>query len=99
MQNGKVTFDTPQFKAAADFYISFYRDKLVPTASDFDQTQGFISGTAPMVISGPYLAAGIKTTAPQLDGKWNVALLPRNQAGTSFFAGSAIALSANSNHA
>jgi multiple sugar transport system substrate-binding protein len=98
LQNGKVTFDTPQFRAAADFYISFYRDKLVPTASDFDQTQGFISGTAPMVISGPYLAAGIKSTAPQLDGKWNVALLPRNQAGTSLFAGSNMGVWAKSKH-
>jgi multiple sugar transport system substrate-binding protein len=98
LQNGKVTFDTPQFRAAADFYISFYRDKLVPTSSDFDQTQGFISGTAPMVISGPYLAAGIKSTAPQLDGKWNVALLPRNQAGTSLFAGSNMGVWAKSKH-
>ncbi len=98
LQNGKVTFDTPQFKAAADFYISFYKDKLVPTASDFDQTQGFISGSAPMVISGPYLAAGIKSTAPQLDGKWGVAVLPRDQAGTSLFAGSNMGVWAKSKH-
>jgi multiple sugar transport system substrate-binding protein len=98
LQNGKVTFDTPQFKAAADFYISFYKDKLVPTASDFDQTQGFISGSAPMVISGPYLAAGIKSTAPQLDGKWNVAVLPKDQAGTSLFAGSNMGVWAKSKH-
>ena len=98
MQNGKVTFDTPQFKTAADFYISFYKDKLVPTASDFDQAQGFISGAAPMIISGPYLAASIKGTAPQLDGKWNVALLPRNQTGTSLFAGSNMGVWAKSKH-
>jgi multiple sugar transport system substrate-binding protein len=98
MQNGKVTFDTPQFRAAADFYISFYKDKLVPTASDFDQAQGFISGTAPMVISGPYLAAAIKGAAPQLDGKWNVALLPKDQAGTSLFAGSNMGVWAKSKH-
>jgi len=98
LQNGKVTFDTPQFKAAADFYIQFYKDKLVPTASDFDQTQGFISGTAPMVISGPYLAASIKGTAPQLDGKWNVALLPRDQTSTSLFAGSNMGIWKNSKH-
>jgi multiple sugar transport system substrate-binding protein len=98
MQNGKVTFDTPQFKAAADFYISFYKDKLVPTASDFDQTAGFVSGAAPMIISGPYLAASIKSAVPQLDGKWNVALLPRNQAGTSLFAGSNMGVWAKSKH-
>ena len=98
LQNGKVTFDTPAFKAAADFYISFYKDRLVPTASDFDQTQGFISGNAPMVISGPYLAAGIKSAAPQLDGKWNVALLPRDQTGTSLCAGSNMGIWAKSKH-
>lgn len=98
MQNGKVTFDTPQFKSAADFYISFYKDKLVPTASDFDQAAGFISGAAPMVISGPYLAASIKSAAPQLDGKWNVALLPRQQTNTSLFAGSNMGVWAKSKH-
>ncbi len=95
---GKVTFDTPQFRTAADFYLSFYKDRLVPTASDFDQVQGFVSGSAPMIISGPYLAASIKSVAPQLDGKWNVALLPRGQKGTSLFAGSNMGLWAKSKH-
>jgi multiple sugar transport system substrate-binding protein len=96
--NGKVTFDTPQFKAAADYYVNFYKDHLVPTASDFDQTQGFVSGSAPMIISGPYLAAGIKGVAPQLNGKWSVAPLPRNQAGTSLFAGSNMGVWTKSKH-
>jgi multiple sugar transport system substrate-binding protein len=96
--NGKVTFDTPQFKSAADFYLSFYKDKLVPTSSDFDQTQGFVSGAAPMIISGPYLAASIKGVAPQLNGKWNAALLPKNASGTSLFAGSNMGVWAKSKH-
>src|SRR5260370_10006804 len=98
MKNGKVTLPTTKFKAAAHFSISFYKATLVPTASDFDQAQGFISGTAPMVISGPYLAAAIKGTAPQLDGKWNVTTLPRNQKGTSLFAGSNMGIWAKSKH-
>jgi multiple sugar transport system substrate-binding protein len=93
-----VNFDTPHFKSAADFYISFYKEKLVPTASDFDQAQGFVSGAAPMLISGPYLSAAIKGVAPQLNGKWNVAMLPRNQAGTSLFAGSNMGVFAKSKH-
>lgn len=96
--NGKVTFDTPEFRTAADFYIRFYKDKLVPTASDFDQAQGFISGAAPMIISGPYLAASIKNVAPQLNGKWNVALLPKNVTGTSYYAGSNMGVFATSKH-
>src|SRR5260370_31967514 len=98
MQNGKVTFDTPQFKAAADFYISFYKDHLVPTASDFDQTQGFISGSAPMLISGPYLAAAISGAAPQLNGKWGVSMLPSDVNNTSLFAGSNMGIWKGSKH-
>ena len=96
--SGKVTFDTPEFRTAADFYISFYKDKLVPTASDFDQAQGFVSGAAPMIISGPYLAASIKSVAPQLSGKWGVALLPKKVAGTSYYAGSNMGVWATSKH-
>ncbi len=86
--NGKVTFNSAAFRAAVNFYTSFYKDKLVPTASDFDQTQGFISGAAPMLISGPYLAASINSEAPDLKGKWDVAPLPKDKDGTSLFAGS-----------
>ncbi|NJP35385.1 extracellular solute-binding protein [Micromonospora thermarum] len=86
--SGKINLNTPEFKRAADFYLSFYSDKLVPTASDFDQTQGFISGAAPMLISGPYLATAIKEQAPELAGKWAVAPLPSDKTGTALYAGS-----------
>ncbi len=90
--DGKISLDTPEFRKAVDLYTSFYEKDLVPTASDFDQTAGFISGAAPMLISGPYLAAGIKEGAPELDGKWAVATLPKDVAGTALFAGSNMAV-------
>ncbi len=86
--DGKVNLDTPAFRTAVDYYLSFYAQKLVPTASDFDQTAGFISGAAPMLISGPYLAAAVHGQAPELDGKWAVTTLPEKVTGTSLFAGS-----------
>lgn len=86
--DGEITFDTPEFREAVDFYTSFYEDGLVPTASDFDQTAGFISGAAPMLISGPYLANAVMDQAPELDGKWAVTTLPANVTGTALFAGS-----------
>lgn len=97
-RHGLVTFNTKAFKRAADFYISFYKSKLVPTASDFDQTQGFVSGAAPMVISGPYLAGAINGAAPELKGKWGVALLPKDKKGTSLFAGSNMGVWYKSKH-
>lgn len=90
--DGTISLDTPEFRKAVDLYTSFYEKNLVPTASDFDQTAGFISGAAPMLISGPYLAAGIKDQAPELDGKWAVATLPKDVAGTALFAGSNMAV-------
>jgi multiple sugar transport system substrate-binding protein len=86
--SGKVNLDTPEFQRAVDFYLSFYSGKLVPTASDFDQTQGFISGAAPMLISGPYLAKTIKDQAPELAGKWGVTTVPSDKSGTALYAGS-----------
>jgi multiple sugar transport system substrate-binding protein len=97
-KRGLVTFNTKAFRRAADFYISFYKSKLVPTASDFDQTQGFVSGASPMVISGPYLAGAINDAAPELKGKWGVALLPKDKTGTSLFAGSNMGVWYKSKH-
>lgn len=90
--SGKVNFDTPAFRQAVDFYASFYRDKLVPTAADFDQTAGFISGSAPMLISGPYLAQALAG----ISGKWAAAPLPTDSTNTSLFAGSTLGVWRNS---
>lgn len=97
--SGKVTFDTPEFKTALQHYLSFYQDKLVPTASDFDQTTGFISGQTPMLVSGPYLAKAISDQAPDLNGKWSVTTVPTNVNGTSLYAGSTLGVWKTSKHA
>lgn len=87
--DGTLEFDTPEFEAAVDTYLGLYADGSVPTNGDFDQTQGFISGIAPMLMSGPYLAAGIASSAPELEGKWNVTTIPAGEGeGTALFAGS-----------
>jgi multiple sugar transport system substrate-binding protein len=90
--DGNVDFDTPEFAKAVDLYTGLYADGSVPTNSDFDQTQGFVSGVTPMLISGPYLAAAIKDAAPELEGKWSVATVPSAENNTSLFAGSNMAV-------
>jgi multiple sugar transport system substrate-binding protein len=85
---GNVDFNTPAFAAAVELYAGLHADGSVPRNGDFDQTQGFISGIAPMLVSGPYLAKAIAGSAPELDGKWGVTTLPKGAAGTSLFAGS-----------
>lgn len=96
--DGNIDFDTTAFRQAVDLYTGLYADKSVPTNSDFDQTQGFVSGVAPMLVSGPYLAAAIKDAAPDLDGKWSVAQLPKGTTNTSLLAGSNMAVWAKTAH-
>ncbi len=95
--DGNVDFDTPEFQKAVDLYTGLYADGSVPTNSDFDQTQGFISGIAPMLVSGPYLANGVSSAAPELDGKWQASPLPAGDGGSiSLFAGSNLGIWHNS---
>ena len=95
--DGNVNFDTPEFQKAVDLYTGLYADGSVPTNSDFDQTQGFISGIAPMLVSGPYLANGVASAAPELDGKWQASPLPAGDGGSiSLFAGSNLGIWHNS---
>ncbi|HPU04632.1 MAG TPA: extracellular solute-binding protein [Rhodoglobus sp.] len=95
--DGNVNFDTPEFQKAVDLYTGLYADGSVPTNSDFDQTQGFISGIAPMLVSGPYLANGVSSAAPELDGKWQASPLPAGDGGSiSLFAGSNLGIWHNS---
>ena len=88
--DGNIDFDTPAFNDAVDTYLGLYADGSVPVNGDFDQTQGFISGITPMLMSGPYLAGGISSAAPDLEGKWDVTTIPAGVDGgaTSLFAGS-----------
>jgi len=88
MTDGKVDVTSDAFAKATDHYLGFYADGSVPTASDFDQTTGFINGTAAMLVSGPYLAKAIQEQAPDLEGKWSVATVPTDVKGTSLYAGS-----------
>jgi multiple sugar transport system substrate-binding protein len=96
--SGTVDFGTDAFGKAVDLYTGLYADGSVPTASDFDQTQGFVSGTTPMVVSGPYLAAAIKEAAPDLDGKWAVAQLPEATTSTALLAGSNLGVWGKTEH-
>ena len=92
---GNVDFDSPEFAKAVDIYTGLYADGSVPTNGDFDQTQGFISGVAPMLVSGPYLGKAIADGAPELEGKWQASLLPAGDSSTSLFAGSNLGVWAN----
>ncbi|MDW3214955.1 MAG: extracellular solute-binding protein [Ilumatobacteraceae bacterium] len=95
---GAIDLQTPEFEAAVDHYLAFHDQGVVPVNSDFDQALGFITGAAPMLVSGPYLEGAIRDQAPELDGAWGVTTVPAGVDNTSLFAGSNVGVWANSEH-
>lgn len=95
---GNIDFTSDAFSKAVDLYTGFYADKSVPTSADFDQVQGFTSGVTPMFVSGPYMAASISDAAPELEGKWEISVLPSAEDNTSLFAGSNLSIWKSSKH-
>jgi multiple sugar transport system substrate-binding protein len=88
-QDGQFHLDTPEVVEALTWYQSFFKEELTSTDPQYDVTQAFISGDAPMFYSGPW-SIGLITDQSEgaIDGKWAVALMPQNKTRTSFVGGS-----------
>jgi multiple sugar transport system substrate-binding protein len=85
------SFDSPEVVEALEYYQSFYKEGLTsPSVPEgFDVTQGFIAGTHPMFFSGPWHMSLIADQGgAELEGKWDVAPMPKKETSTSFVGGS-----------
>ena len=88
---GQFALNTPEAVEALTFYDSFFEEELSPKAvpEGFDITPAFIQGTHPMFFSGPWhLGLISETGGDAIEGKWDVAPLPKKETGTSFVGGS-----------
>ncbi|MGI5175212.1 extracellular solute-binding protein [Dactylosporangium sp. CA-152071] len=87
---GGINFDTPEFRRALEYERSFFTGGLTPKKAqpDPDMVQGFKTGKIPMFMSGPYMATLLEKQAPELNGKWAVAPMPKDKSSTSLMAGS-----------
>lgn len=98
-QNGQYTFNSPQVVQALSYYQTFFKDGLTPQSEPpgFDVSQGFIQGTLPMFISGPWEMGLIQQNGgAAMNGKWAVAPVPQNVTKTSFLGGSDLVVFKNS---
>jgi multiple sugar transport system substrate-binding protein len=85
------SFDSPEVVEALEFYKSFFEEGLTsPSVPEgFDVTQGFVAGTHPMFFSGPWHMSLIRDQGgAEIEGKWDVALMPEEDSRTSFVGGS-----------
>jgi len=85
------TLDSPQAVDALSFYDSFFEEGLAPKSvpEGFDITPAFVKGTHPMFFSGPWHIGLIKDAGgADIEGKWAVAPIPKQDSSTSFVGGS-----------
>lgn len=98
-QSGQFNFNSPQVVQALSFYQTFFKEGLTPTTEPpgFDVSQGFIQGSLPMFISGPWEIGLIKQNGgAAMNGKWAVAPVPQKMTNTSFVGGSDLVVFKNS---
>jgi multiple sugar transport system substrate-binding protein len=98
MQNNQFTLDSPAAVKALTEYVKYFQQNLTPQTEPqgFDVTQTFVAGDTPMFFSGPWHRSLITKAAPQLEGKWATARVPKDQSSTSFVGGAELAVLKNS---
>ena len=99
--SGSAAFNSPGAVASVNFIQQMLADKsaLLQTADTGDLTTLVKSGQVASFINGPYMMGVLRTSAPELSGKWKVAMLP-TQNGTfgTHIGGVHLSIMAQSNH-
>jgi multiple sugar transport system substrate-binding protein len=92
------TLDTPAMQEGLQYFQSFFTDKIAGTDLPPNQTEAqFVNGTAPMFISGPWMAGSVaKAGGAAMKPNIGVFELPKNKTSTSFVGGSNFVVFKNS---
>jgi multiple sugar transport system substrate-binding protein len=88
--SGNPTLNSPQVVEALEQYTAFYKQGLAPknATQGFAVESGFVAGDYGMFFSGPWHVGILNDTGKKIEGRWTIAPMPREQAGTSFVGGS-----------
>ncbi len=95
LKTKKVKFISPEVKEAIRFFVNLRKD-LCPTTTLGDLIYAFRTGQVKSFFSGPYMVEVLKKQAPEITGKWSVALMPKKKTRTSFVGGSNLVIFKNS---
>jgi ABC-type glycerol-3-phosphate transport system substrate-binding protein len=71
----RSTLDKDEATQALKFFASLYTDLGVPKTT-IPLEQGMRTGDFPLAISGNWKLDSLRLTAPEIKGKWSIALLP-----------------------
>ena len=83
-QDGKtITFNSPQGIQAANFYAGLrkYAPSDYFNSNSWDGRVAFATGKVAMYVAGAWFGGEMKTSFPKINGKWDVAPMPKGPAG------------------
>src|SRR5699024_1399123 len=72
--------------------MSLFDVGFAATGECMDANDGFGKGVQQLMFSGPWTANVISDKLPDIDGDWDVALMPKNEDHTSVFGGSQLSV-------
>jgi multiple sugar transport system substrate-binding protein len=83
----KVTLDSPEAARALNYFAGLYKAGVPKTQVPLEQ--GMRTGDYPIAISGNWKIISLTVGAPEIKGKWSIAMLPKGPSGkrTAFIGG------------
>lgn len=94
-----ATFNSPEAIQAFQFYTDLYLKEqvgIVWTADQGEDIQGIKDGRIAMFANGPYYMGLLKSGAPEMAGKWRVAIHPYSNSASSYLGGTGLVIPASS---
>jgi len=98
-QGSRSTLDSPEATEALNFFARLYAELGVPKTK-IPVEQGMRTGDFPLAISGNWKIDALRLWAPEIWGKWSIAMLPAGPSGkrTAFLGGRVIGIFNQSRH-
>lgn len=92
-ENNNPLFNQPKYVEAVEYLNSFFQNHSSPVDLGIEAIPAFKGdGMVPMFISGPWMIKLMKEQAPELEGKWATAVLPKKENNISLLGGSSLSV-------
>ncbi|WP_066196256.1 MULTISPECIES: extracellular solute-binding protein [Gracilibacillus] len=97
---GAENFKKPEFRKMIELYQEIFQNGLSSVQDQGKEPmQALADGSNPMFFSGPYMVSLLQEQAPDIDGQWNVRVVPTAENGDNFIGGTQLAIFHNTNKA
>ncbi|WP_425451892.1 extracellular solute-binding protein [Paraliobacillus ryukyuensis] len=84
---GAANFGKSEFKESVELYNTFFEEELSQSNDGKELYQAFSDGSKPMYFSGPWEIDQLRDQIPELDGKWDLKVMPKTETNDSMIGG------------